>query len=94
MPKIDHQPKGSMCANCDHVHRKCDHLNFSTIPTISRNPSSKVVVIVRCTDWKRRNMNPHGEEICGNCNGSGEGMHDGTKCYVCKGGGSVLIDEK
>jgi hypothetical protein len=22
-------------------------------------------------------------EICGRCNGSGEGMHDGTKCMVC-----------
>ncbi len=26
-------------------------------------------------------------EVCPNCNGSGEGMHDGTKCSVCKGTG-------
>ena len=25
--------------------------------------------------------------ICRNCNGSGEGMHDGTLCYTCKGKG-------
>ncbi len=25
--------------------------------------------------------------ICGNCNGSGEGMYDGTRCYSCGGSG-------
>ncbi len=25
--------------------------------------------------------------ICSNCSGSGEGMHDGTTCYICKGKG-------
>jgi hypothetical protein len=25
--------------------------------------------------------------ICPQCNGSGEGMHDGTKCKSCKGYG-------
>lgn len=27
--------------------------------------------------------------ICGNCNGSGEGMHDGSRCYACGGSGVV-----
>ena len=27
--------------------------------------------------------------ICPNCNGSGEGKHDGTKCYQCNGTGEV-----
>lgn len=27
------------------------------------------------------------DELCGNCNGSGEGMYEGTRCYVCKGSG-------
>jgi DnaJ-class molecular chaperone len=27
--------------------------------------------------------------ICSNCNGSGEGMHEGSRCYVCKGRGTV-----
>ncbi|MGZ5029052.1 MAG: hypothetical protein ACXWAT_00695 [Methylobacter sp.] len=26
-------------------------------------------------------------DICTNCNGSGEGMHDGTRCSTCKGKG-------
>jgi DnaJ-class molecular chaperone len=26
--------------------------------------------------------------ICGNCNGSGEGQHQFTKCPVCRGKGS------
>lgn len=27
------------------------------------------------------------DEICGNCNGSGEGYVDGSRCTVCKGSG-------
>jgi len=26
---------------------------------------------------------------CPDCNGSGEGMYDGTTCRTCKGGGAV-----
>jgi hypothetical protein len=29
-----------------------------------------------------------GDGICSSCNGSGEGMADGTKCRTCCGGGS------
>jgi len=28
--------------------------------------------------------------ICGYCNGSGEGSYDGSTCPVCKGKGEVL----
>jgi DnaJ-class molecular chaperone len=34
------------------------------------------------------------EIICSNCNGSGEGMHDGTRCYECHGTGTQLIDSE
>ena len=36
------------------------------------------------------------ELTCPNCNGSGEGMHDGTKCTHCKGSGVeyVLSEEE
>jgi hypothetical protein len=27
--------------------------------------------------------------ICGNCDGSGEGMHDGSTCGVCRGRGEI-----
>src|SRR5271166_3118030 len=27
------------------------------------------------------------EEYCSSCNGTGEGMYDGTRCYACKGSG-------
>lgn len=29
----------------------------------------------------------YSDEICGTCNGSGEGMHDGTTCIACCGMG-------
>jgi hypothetical protein len=32
------------------------------------------------------------EEICINCNGSGEGMGDGSTCNVCKGKGIQIIE--
>ena len=31
------------------------------------------------------------DELCGHCNGSGEGMHDGAICSIC--GGSGVIDD-
>ena len=31
--------------------------------------------------------------LCSNCNGSGEGMHDGTTCYVCRGSGEVSMND-
>jgi len=31
--------------------------------------------------------------ICSNCNGSGEGMHEGTLCYVCHGRGTVKTED-
>ena len=27
------------------------------------------------------------DELCQNCNGSGEGQYDGSRCWVCKGSG-------
>ena len=31
---------------------------------------------------------------CNNCNGSGEGMADGTTCYMCKGRGHIHCGEE
>ena len=31
--------------------------------------------------------------ICGHCNGSGEGMADGTRCSICRGCGEVPPSE-
>jgi hypothetical protein len=33
------------------------------------------------------NDNPNPEDICPACDGSGEGQHEGTTCYKCKGSG-------
>jgi hypothetical protein len=32
-----------------------------------------------------------GWQLCGGCNGSGEGRADGTRCYTCKGRGEVRV---
>jgi len=32
------------------------------------------------------------EVYCAKCNGSGEGMHDGTRCSSCKGSGTEIIE--
>ena len=32
--------------------------------------------------------------ICGYCNGSGEGSYDGSTCPVCKGKGEVLEEKE
>jgi len=33
------------------------------------------------------------EDLCTNCNGSGEGMYDGSTCYVCKGHGTIIVND-
>ena len=37
---------------------------------------------------------PLEDDICGQCNGSGEGQYDGTRCYRCKGRGTVCGGEE
>jgi hypothetical protein len=32
------------------------------------------------------------EDLCTNCNGSGEGMHDGTRCSTCGGSGNSVYN--
>jgi len=32
------------------------------------------------------------EDECPVCSGSGEGMYDGSRCYKCKGSGSVVVE--
>ena len=34
------------------------------------------------------------DEICSGCSGSGEGMHDGSSCYKCKGSGVEPVERK
>ncbi len=33
-------------------------------------------------------------EYCPDCNGSGEGHHDGSTCRMCKGRGEVKTDDR
>ena len=40
-------------------------------------------------DYDEPNTKTYEEDLCTNCNGSGEGMYDGSRCYVCKGKGTV-----
>lgn len=34
------------------------------------------------------------EDICPDCNGSGEGMYDGTKCRKCRGRGVLETEDE
>jgi len=45
-------------------------------------------------DW-RETSQPIDDEplICSHCNGSGEGMHEGTTCKLCKGDGEVCSSQ-
>jgi len=36
-------------------------------------------------------MEEYEELTCPHCNGSGEGMHDGTTCTFCKGSGVEYV---
>lgn len=41
-----------------------------------------------------RNGNEQEPEICSRCNGSGEGMYDGTRCGSCRGKGVEQTDQE
>lgn len=47
------------------------------------------IVEAAAKDWKERDCehNHVDELLCGTCNGSGEGMRDGTYCVSCNGSG-------
>ena len=45
--------------------------------------------IVKFEDAKIIHVSDVELDICSNCSGSGEGRHEGTSCYVCKGTGEV-----
>jgi hypothetical protein len=34
-----------------------------------------------------------GETLCGHCNGTGEGMYDGSRCGMCRGSGVIKHEE-
>ncbi len=44
---MNKQPKGSMCANCVHKLRKCDHLDFNSMLPIEK-PN-----IVKCVEFEK-----------------------------------------
>ena len=45
-----HIPKGFMCIGCVHVHRKCNHLDFTKMQVIKvwKDDGTKEV---KCTDY-------------------------------------------
>ena len=55
-------PKGGMCCACKHFQRGCSHLDFKTMPVISRRDNEH---IVRCTDFSRsQSSNTKGADTC------------------------------
>lgn len=51
-PDEPHQPKGSMCAACQHAARDCSALPFGQMPVIKRYPDGAKAV--RCSSFARR----------------------------------------
>jgi hypothetical protein len=51
---MNHQPKGSMCANCKHKDQNCKHLAFEYMPKmVTTVVDGEETTIVRCTEFKR-----------------------------------------
>ena len=38
-------------------------------------------------EYEDHEIDDDDDYICPSCNGSGEGMYDGSRCYKCKGTG-------
>lgn len=50
-PDEPYQPKGSMCAACQHAKRDCSALPFGQMPVIKRYPDG--VKAVRCQQFEK-----------------------------------------
>ena len=46
----------------------------------------------RCPDCKVDDTDDGDADLCTACNGSGEGMYEGTKCSYCRGKGTTSHD--
>ena len=49
---ITHIPKGFMCLTCTHLHRKCNHLEFTKMQVI-KVYKEDALKEVKCTDFVR-----------------------------------------
>jgi len=61
-----HRPKGSMCAECEHLHDDCSALPFRKMQAIGKDRDGTVVV--RCTEYAKRKqpnapLQPHAQRV-------------------------------
>lgn len=52
MKDLTHIPKGFMCLTCIHLHRKCNHLEFTKMQVIKVYKEDGLKE-VKCTDFVR-----------------------------------------
>ena len=62
---------------------QCDHCGAEDFELKMFNIKGDTV----CAECKSKLDPEEDPPICPYCNGSGEGMYDGTRCWHCKGGG-------
>ena len=50
---VCYQPRGSMCAECQHRDRDCSGLPFSDMPVLEmgRGAGDRIYAAVRCTEY-------------------------------------------
>ena len=58
-PIPTHVPRGFMCIGCKHVHRKCNHLDFTKMQVIGifKDDGTKEV---KCTDYVEKEKKENG----------------------------------
>ncbi|MNF50242.1 hypothetical protein D3C85_293090 [compost metagenome] len=52
MTKCTHIPRGYMCIECQHVHRKCNHLDFTKMQVIGVFKEDGLKE-VKCTNYEK-----------------------------------------
>lgn len=66
------------CTDCDEL------IDTDDFPECYREELDNRLVCDSCLE------NYDEPPTCANCNGSGEGMYDGTRCIVCNGRGVIV----
>lgn len=79
--------------NCEGVPLDCEYDENMNVKSVHTAHGDDVTPILLGADWDdivalvEEAHDAEYESICGACNGSGEGMHNGSTCRSCKGSG-------
>lgn len=76
-----------LCGDCIASMFNAEHFDI-TIPKTGQ-PTARLTIRPRLPAYDSDEQEEDSNGTCHVCNGSGEGMHDGSRCWACSGAGEA-----